>query len=257
MIVGQPVRSERQAPRRRLLDLLHGDQSRRVHRAAHLRLSRPARELAHGLHGRRLRHGDRRRSVRARRQTSRRCRPASRVRTGQRTSAAADANVGRRDHRAHRPHRRRDLLRPDSDLGETGCGRRRVRAPRHRDRSLRLDVLRCRVDADGTAAADRDLRPDRRRHALLVRVRTGRLDAESLRRSRDAHVDSRLGISEQLLPVAAAALHHHVRTDLCVDVAAARPARAFEPGEVRDRPAVCRRRFRPARGRLQPVALTA
>ena len=37
------LRAGRHAPRRRLLDLLHGDQPRRVHRAAGLRLPRPAR----------------------------------------------------------------------------------------------------------------------------------------------------------------------------------------------------------------------
>ncbi len=59
MIVGQLYAPERHAPRRRLLDLLHGDQPRRVHRAARLRLSRPARQLAHRIRGRRRRHGAR------------------------------------------------------------------------------------------------------------------------------------------------------------------------------------------------------
>ena len=58
-------------------------------------------------------------------------------------------------------------------------------------------------------------------------------------RPRDAHVAPRLDLPEQLVPVAAAALHHHVRAGLRLAVAAARLARcrAVEPDEVRDRPA--------------------
>ncbi len=63
------------AARCRLLHLLHGDQSRRLHRPAHLRLPRPARQLAHGLRGRRRRHGARRHSVPAGREVPRRRRP--------------------------------------------------------------------------------------------------------------------------------------------------------------------------------------
>ena len=60
VIVGQLYGAERQAPRRRVLDLLHGDQPRRVHRAAHLRLPRTERQLAPRVRRGRLRHGDRR-----------------------------------------------------------------------------------------------------------------------------------------------------------------------------------------------------
>ena len=52
-----PVSAGRSSARRRLLDLLHGDQPRRVHRAAGLRLPRPARELARGIRGGGHRHG--------------------------------------------------------------------------------------------------------------------------------------------------------------------------------------------------------
>ena len=62
-----PLREGRHPPRRRVLDLLHGDQSRRVHRAARVRLSRPERQLAHGICRRRRRHDARRHPVRARR----------------------------------------------------------------------------------------------------------------------------------------------------------------------------------------------
>ena len=68
VIVGQLYAPGRQPARRRLLDLLHGHQPRRVHRAAGLRLSRAARQLAPRLRRGRRRHGARPRSVRARRQ---------------------------------------------------------------------------------------------------------------------------------------------------------------------------------------------
>ena len=66
VIVGQLYAPEDHAARRRLLDLLHGDQPRRVHRAAGLRLPRPARQLAHRLRRAGHRHGARPRAVRAR-----------------------------------------------------------------------------------------------------------------------------------------------------------------------------------------------
>ena len=62
VIVGQLYRRRRRPARRRLLDLLHGHQPRRVPRAARLRLSRAARQLAPGLRRGRRRHGARPRS---------------------------------------------------------------------------------------------------------------------------------------------------------------------------------------------------
>ena len=60
------LRRGRHAPRRRLLDLLHGHQPRRVHRTARRRLSGTASRLAPRLRLRRRRHGARRDPVRAR-----------------------------------------------------------------------------------------------------------------------------------------------------------------------------------------------
>ena len=57
----------RHPARRRVLDLLHGDQPRRVHRAAGLRLARTERQLAHRVRRGRRRHDARRHPVRARR----------------------------------------------------------------------------------------------------------------------------------------------------------------------------------------------
>ena len=65
-LVGSLYEQGDRAPRRRLLDLLHGDQPRRVHRAADLRLPRAARQLALGFARGRRRHGARPRPVRAR-----------------------------------------------------------------------------------------------------------------------------------------------------------------------------------------------
>ena len=62
VIVGQLYAPDDHAPRRRLLDLLHGDQPRRVPRAARLRLSRPARQLAPRVRRGRRRHDARPRS---------------------------------------------------------------------------------------------------------------------------------------------------------------------------------------------------
>ena len=84
---------------------------------------------------------------------------------------------------------------------------------------------------------------------VLVRVRAGRFDAQPVRRSRDAHVDPRLGVSERLFPVAAAAVHHHAGAGVRVDLDAARHPPAVEPGEVRARPALRRLRFRHPRRR--------
>ena len=62
VIVGQLYAPAGHAPRRRLLDLLHGHQPRRLPGAARVRLSRPAGELARRLRRRRRRHDHRRRS---------------------------------------------------------------------------------------------------------------------------------------------------------------------------------------------------
>ena len=72
VIVGRLYGTRRRQAGRRVFDLLHGDQHRRVRRAARLRLSRPARQLARGFRGRRRRHGARSRAVHARAEVSRR-----------------------------------------------------------------------------------------------------------------------------------------------------------------------------------------
>ena len=114
VIVGQLYRREGHAARRRLLHLLHGDQSRRVHRPAHLRLPRPAHQLAPGLCRCRLRHGARRDSVSARREVPRCRRPragAGRVPRGRRGTAAPRAAHRRRLRRRARRLRRDGLQR--------------------------------------------------------------------------------------------------------------------------------------------------
>ena len=65
-LVGSLYRAGRHAARRRVLDLLHGHQPRRVHRPARRRLSRAARRLASRLRLGRRRHGVRPDAVRAR-----------------------------------------------------------------------------------------------------------------------------------------------------------------------------------------------
>ena len=61
---GRVVRQRRRAPRRRILNLLHGHQPRRVHRAVHRRDTRPESRLACRVRVRRRRHGGRTHSVR-------------------------------------------------------------------------------------------------------------------------------------------------------------------------------------------------
>ncbi len=56
---GRPVPRRRRPPRLRLLPVLHGHQHRGLRRALHLRLSRRAGQLAHGLRRRRRGHGPR------------------------------------------------------------------------------------------------------------------------------------------------------------------------------------------------------
>ncbi len=65
VIVGQLYPAEDKRRDAGLLDLLHGHQPRRLHRAARVRVSRPADQLAPGLRRGRLRHGLRRRPVHA------------------------------------------------------------------------------------------------------------------------------------------------------------------------------------------------
>src|SRR2546425_735269 len=66
-------------------------------------------------------------------------------------------------------------------------------------------------------------------------------EAASQLRSRAQSRNLRLGVPEQLFPVAAAPLHHHARARVCVGLDPARQARAVEPREVCARSAV--RRF--------------
>ena len=103
-----------------------------------------------------------------------------------------------------------------------------------------------------------DLRLLHLRRDLLVGVRAGRLDAESLRRSQHAQRDPRVRLPEQLVPVAERAVHHHLRADVRVAVAAARREAAVGAAEVlaradRRRPRLPRSRAgRRARGRRRP-----
>ncbi len=144
----------------------------------------------------------------------------------------------RRAHRRRdRRHRLRDVFRSDADHREAGRRRRRLRPRRHRHRVFRVAVLRRRLDAGGTAAPLRHRRTVHRVGDLLVRVRTGRFDVESVRRSQHAAVGLRMVFPEQLLPVAAAALHHQFRAGVRVALDEARATRALEPGEVRPGPA--------------------
>ena len=97
VIVGQLYAPRDVAPRRRVLDLLHGDQPRRLHRAAHLRLSRTARQLARRLRRAGFGMVHRHRAVHARRQVSRRRGRAPgdrRTRRPRRPPHAARAIVG-------------------------------------------------------------------------------------------------------------------------------------------------------------------
>ena len=92
VIVGQLYTKGRHPPRRRVLDLLHGDQPGRVHRAARVRLSRTEGQLARRVRRRGRRHDARRHPVRARRQEPRRGRPLPRpggIAAGRRSACSA------------------------------------------------------------------------------------------------------------------------------------------------------------------------
>jgi hypothetical protein len=82
---------------------------------------------------------------------------------------------------------------------------------------------------------------------VLVAVRAGRLDAQPVRGSGDTDRDLRLDVSEQLLSVAAAAVHHHLRAGVRVVLDAARQQRTVEPDQVRVRAGVRGYRVRAAR----------
>ncbi len=94
VIVGRLYSRRGRAARRRLLDLLHGHQPGRVHRAAGVRLPRAARELAPRLRRGRRRHDAGAGPVRARPQAPRRCGPPSRPTAGSPEAAARQQQAG-------------------------------------------------------------------------------------------------------------------------------------------------------------------
>ena len=109
-------------------------------------------------------------------------------------------------------------------------GRRTV--ARHHRGLLRLAVLRRRLDSGRAPApvCDRRLLPGG--GALLVRVRTGRVDAQPVRRSQHEHVALRLRVPEQLVPVGQRHFHHRARAGVRMALAAPRAAAAVEPDQV-------------------------
>ncbi len=126
VIVGKLYAEGDSPPRCRLLDLLHGHQPRRVHRAADLRLPRPADQLAHGVCRRRRRHDARRDPIRARQPQPRRCGLAARAGHAGAAGQVAPAGADQRRHpgRAGADRRRRRLHRAGSEYP-----RRRSRMP--------------------------------------------------------------------------------------------------------------------------------
>ena len=135
------LRTGRCAPRRRLLDLLHGHQPRRAVRPADRRLPRAARRLAHRLRLRRRRHDARPRPVRRRPQASR---PGHRTSEGGRRTGSGRAVSRIHGGRMEADGRDRDLLpRRRHLLGRLRAGRidaEPVRRSLHADRAVRLLV---------------------------------------------------------------------------------------------------------------------
>ena len=177
------VRAGRQPARRRLLDLLHGHQPRRVHRAARLRLSRAARQLALGLRRGRRRHGARPRAVRrsgasisatpactrrsaaspeALARQKRQARALDRRRRRACSCCSASARLHRRPSGHADADRRRRRLRParrcrsSSSPGCSSSGDWTPAERNHLDRDRR--VLRRRTRSSGRCSS----RPDRR-----------------------------------------------------------------------------------------------
>ena len=212
-----PVRAGRRAARRRLLDLLHGDQPRRASsRRSSAAISGSASTGTSGFARRRRRHDARPRPVRAR---ARKYLGDAGLHPAPAASPEAARALKRRRRASGR--RRRSCCWSLAGLGvSTG-----VIADHRRRRSPTPPATCCSrivvaffawlFFAGGWTPAERkrlvrDRRVLPRRGALLVGVRAGRIDAEPVRRSRHADVAvSAATFPEQLVPVAAAALHHH------------------------------------------------
>ena len=214
------------APRCRVLDLLHGDQPRGVHRAAHLRLSRTARQLARGLCLRRIRHADRHRAIHAGRQVPRRRGRAPRNRRlagGRCRRTAPEHHLGTGPACGCRHHRRRRLHRSPAHHRHANRRRRGLHAADPVRGVLRLAVPRARLDAGRAQAALRHRRLLPRGGAVLVALRAGRLHAQPVRRSRYADDGVRLVVSEQLVPVDELAVRLGLRAGVRIPVDVARP----------------------------------
>ena len=216
------------AARRRLLDLLHGHQSRRVPGAAGVRLPRAARQLAHRIRGRRGRDDARRPAIRRDvTAPARRRRPPSGdvVGGGVGGVVAAGTAVGRAGPARPDRARRRRRHRHAADHGGRRRRRRRRAAPAQHRGVLRLALLRRRLDAGGAAPALRDWRAVLRLGAVLVGVRAGRVDPQSLRRSQHPHRGLRPVVSQQLVPERQLVLHLHAGAGVRVVLALAGAAR--------------------------------
>ena len=245
------VRSGRRPPRRRLLDLLHGDQPRRVPGAAAHRVPGAGRTLPRAHRG--MGHGSELGvALRVRRGRRRHDARTDPVRGDGPGNGIGGAQAGRRDHAGARgrstsgkrfatreaPARSSvavALLALAGVISISPTHRPRLHrlfAPRHHRRLLRHAVPRSELDAAGAGPSVGDLRVLRLRRDLLVGVRAGRLDAEPLRRSQHAQRDPGVRLPEQLVPVAERAVHHRLRADVRVAVAEARPEAAVSAGEV-------------------------
>ena len=156
-------------------------------------------QLARRLRGGRRRHGDRPRSVRARRQVSRRRRARSRAAGDRRQSGA---RLKRSAHRSGAALALRRADRASASARTPACCRSRPR--RSRTRAGYLLLIIC-VGFFGWLFFGGDWTPEERKRLYVIGVlflaaalfwsllRAGRVDAESVRRSRHAHRRSSAG----------------------------------------------------------------
>ena len=138
-----------------------------------------------------------------------------------------------------------------------GRGGRRLPAARRHGRLLRLAVSRSVVDAGGTRAPLRHRRLLPGRGDLLVGVRAGRIDAQSVRRSQRAGTRSPARRSRPAGSSRSTRSSSSARAGLRVAVADAGVARAREPDQVRVRPHRRRPRLRRSRAGAQWPRATA